>query len=121
MTLTVTPLVMLSSMAMAQPLTFNVSSTPSSTAGLTNLGYTDEGWMRVPVQDLHQLGPQYVQPSGIRIGRGSLIPDWIDTAEMQSVSIPGLQSGGYYGYIISPDRKIVVLDPQSRRVMRVIR
>jgi hypothetical protein len=32
-----------------------------------------------------------------------------------------LPSGGYYDYFISPDCKIVVMDPQSRRVMRVLR
>jgi hypothetical protein len=40
---------------------------------------------------------------------------------MQNISVPGLPSGGYYDYFISPDRKIVVIDPQSWRVMRVLR
>ena len=113
-------LVMLSSMAVAQPLTLNVSPAPGS-AGLTGLGYTPQGWLRIPVQGLYTRGPDYTQPSGVRVGRGSRIPEWIDTAVMQNISVSGLQPSGYYDYFISPDRKIVVMDPQSRRVMRVLR
>jgi hypothetical protein len=84
MALTVASVVMLSSAAVAQPLTFSVAPT-TSTAGLTNLGYTEQGWMKVPVQDLHQFGPQYAQLSGVKLSRGSLVPAWIDTAQMQSI------------------------------------
>jgi hypothetical protein len=118
MALIALPLVMLSSLAVAQPLTLNVS--PGS-AGLTGLGYTPQGWLRIPVQGLYARGPDYTQPSGVRVGRGSRIPEWIDAAVMQNITVPGLPSGGYYDYFISPDRKIVVIDPQSWRVMRVLR
>ncbi|WP_114948059.1 hypothetical protein [Microvirga calopogonii] len=67
------------------------------------------------------IGPRYAEPSGTKIRRGSLVPDWIDTGDMQSISIRGLSAGPQYVYFISPDQKIVVVDPQSRRIMRVIR
>src|SRR6185312_12304738 len=100
------------------PLVVNVS--PGS-AGVAGLGYTPQGWLRIPVQGLYARGPDYTQPSGVRVGRGSRIPEWIDTAVMQNISVSGLQPRGYYDYFVSPDRKIVVIDPQSRRVMRVLR
>ncbi|WP_262030277.1 DUF1236 domain-containing protein [Microvirga sp. Mcv34] len=131
-----------SSLAVAQPLTLRVSPTaPLSPAappggipalgyavnpadlppGVTTMGYTQDGWMMTPADDLHRIGPRYAQPSGVKLRRGSPVPDWIDTGDMQSVSIQGLSPGTQYGYFISPDQKIVVVDPQSRRVMRVIR
>lgn len=113
-------IIALASAAAAQPLTFRVgpSSAPSQVG---NLGYTSEGWMKIKAGDLRYFGPRYDRRSGTRIGRGSPIPDWIETAEMQSISIPGLTSGAYYNYFISPDQRIVVLDQSSRRVMRVLR
>ncbi|WP_046867922.1 hypothetical protein [Microvirga massiliensis] len=130
------PVVIFSSMAIAQPLTLRVSpATPPGgipslgyavnpaalPPGVTPMGYTQNGWLMVPADDLHSIGPRYVQPSGIKLRRGSEVPDWIDTGNMESVSIRGLQSSTRYSYFISPDQKIVVMDPQSRRVMRVIR
>ena len=32
---------------------------------------------RVPVSVLFTTGPRYTEPSGVRIGRGSVIPDWV--------------------------------------------
>jgi hypothetical protein len=37
------------------------------------------------------------------------------------VTTAGLQAGGQYDYFISPDQKIVVIDPGSLRVMRILR
>jgi hypothetical protein len=136
--LTAVPVVLVSTLAIAQPLTFSVGPTATGAAtsypdlgyavnpanlppGVTPVGYTQGGWLQVPADNLHAIGPRYAQPSGIKIRRGSLIPDWILTGDMQSVSVPSLQSGGQYVYFISPDQKIVVMDPQSRRVMRVMR
>lgn len=129
--------VLFSSVAVAQPLTFRVN--PASGGGtsypdlgyavnpahlppgVTPVGYTENGWLKVPADNLHSIGPRYAQPSGTKLHRGSLVPDWIDTGDMQSVSIHGLSPGAQYSYFISPDQRVVVMDPQSRRVMRVIR
>jgi hypothetical protein len=75
---------------------------------------------RVPVRVLFTTGPRYTERSGVRVGRGSMIPEWIDTAPMRNVSIRRLRPGGGYGYFVSPDNKVVVIDPGSRRVARVI-
>ncbi|MGO4526974.1 hypothetical protein AB4097_19205 [Microvirga sp. 2MCAF35] len=130
--------VLFSTMSVAQPLTLTVNPATGGGGtsypdlgyalnpanlppGVTPMGYTQNGWLQVPADNLHAIGPRYAQPSGTKIRRGSLSPDWIDTGDMQSVSIYGLSSGAQYVYFISPDQKIVVVDPQSRRVMRVIR
>jgi hypothetical protein len=102
--------------ASGQPLTVTV--TPS--AGRT---FTDaEGtWQRVAAREFWTTGPRYDEPSGVRIGRGSVIPDWIDAAPMRNVSIRGLEHYQAYDYFVSPDDKVVILSPSSRRVARVMR
>ena len=131
------PVILLSTAVVAQPLTFSVGPTAAATGGMPSLGYavnpaalppgvtpvgyTQDGWMQVPTNNLHAIGPRYAQPSGVKLRRGSVVPDWIDTGDMQSVSVPGLPAGTQYGYFISPDQRIVVIDPQSRRVLRVMR
>jgi hypothetical protein len=75
---------------------------------------------RVPVRVPFTTGPRYTERSGVRVGRGSMIPEWIDTAPMRNVSIRRLRPGGGYGYFVSPDNKVVVIDPGLRRVARVI-
>src|SRR3954454_16795444 len=75
---------------------------------------------RVPVRVLFRTGPRYPERSGVRVGRGSVIPDWIDTAPMRNVSIRQLRPGSGYGYFVSPDNKVVVIEPGSRRVARAI-
>jgi hypothetical protein len=114
------------SSAMAQqPLTINVSPSAPRAQGQsgTILGtFTDEegSWDRVPQNELWNTGPRYTERSGVRIGRGSLIPDWVDTAPMRNVSIRGLRSHEHYGYFVSPDERIVVLSPSTRRVALVM-
>jgi hypothetical protein len=66
-------------------------------------------------------GPRYDEPSGVRIGRGSVIPDWIEAAPMRNVSIRGLEHYQAYAYFVSPDDKVVILSPSSRRVARIMR
>src|SRR3954470_2859345 len=75
---------------------------------------------RVPARALFTTGPRYTERSGVRVGRGSMIPEWIDAAPMRNVSIRRLRPGGFYGYFVSPDNEVVVIEPGSRRVARVI-
>ena len=75
---------------------------------------------RVPVRALFTTGPRYPERSGVRVGRGSVIPEWIDAAPMRNVSIRRLRPGSPYGYFVSTDNKVVVIEPGSRRVARVI-
>jgi hypothetical protein len=75
---------------------------------------------RVPARVLFTTGPRYTERSGARVRRGSVIPEWVDAAPMRNVSIRRLRSGNPYGYFVSPDNKVVVFEPGSRRVARVI-
>ena len=71
------------------------------------------------VEELFTSGPHYTDPSGRRIGRGSRIPSWVAVGSFQNVSVPHLRRGTHYGYFVSPDEKLVVVDG-SRHVRRVI-
>ena len=75
---------------------------------------------RVPARVLFITGPRYTEPSGVRIGRGSAIPEWLDAAPLRDVSIRRLQPGSFYGYFVSPDNKVVIFEPGTRRVARII-
>ena len=109
-----------------QPLTVNVTaSAPRAQGEPTTIlsTFTDEegSWDRVPRRELWNTGPRYTERSGVRIGRGSVIPDWVETAPMRNVSIRRLQRMEHYGYFVSPDNRVVVLTPSDRRVALVMR
>ena len=78
---------------------------------------------------LHDLTPSHKgritstksDQSGVRVGRGSVIPEWVNVAPMRNVSIRRLRPGASYGYFVSLDNKVVVIEPGSRRIARVIR
>jgi hypothetical protein len=75
---------------------------------------------RVPVRVLFVTGPRYREPSGVRIGRGSVIPEWLVADPMRNVSIRRLQPGTFYRYFVSPDNKVVIFEPGTRRVARIV-
>jgi hypothetical protein len=75
---------------------------------------------RVPARVLFITGPRYPEPSGVRIGRGSVIPEWLAADPMRDVSIRRLRPGRFYGYFVSPDNKVVIFEPGTRRVARII-
>jgi hypothetical protein len=109
-----------------QPLTVNVTASAPRAQGEPTVilsTFTDEegAWNRVPRRELWNTGPRYTERSGVRIGRGSVIPDWVETAPMRNVSIHGLERMERYGYFVSPDDRVVVLAPSTRRVARVMR
>ena len=84
------PLMICASAAVAQPLMLTVTparppagdpafgyavnpaTLPSS---VTPMGYTQAGWLKVPADNLHAIGPRYAQPSGMKLRRGSPVPD----------------------------------------------
>jgi hypothetical protein len=102
------------------PLVVNV--TPGSVPATVGVPVTIGGvvYDRVPARALFTTGPQYSERSGVRVRRGSVIPDEIDAAPMRNVSIRRLRPGSSYGYFVSPDNKVVVIEPSTRRVARVI-
>ena len=75
---------------------------------------------RVPARVLFITGPRYTERSGVRIGRGSVIPEWLAADPMRNVSIRRLRPGSFYSYFASPDDKVVVFEPGTRRVARII-
>jgi hypothetical protein len=100
--------------ASAQPLVVRVNPQ------IAQSGVLMSGGEPGTIDTLFDSGPRYSEPSGVRVGRGSVIPSWLDLGSFQNVSVPGLNPVGYYGYFISPDDRAVVVDLGSRRVMRVI-
>jgi hypothetical protein len=107
--------------ALAQPRPLTISPSDARyPAGAVMFTDSQGSWERVPTEALFTTGPQYAAPSGVRIGRGSMIPNWVDTAMLRNVSIRGLRRGTYYGYFVSPDQNVVVVNASSRRVARVI-
>ncbi|MFC6747521.1 hypothetical protein [Methylobacterium persicinum] len=102
------------SLALAQPLVLRVNP------NLERRGVVMFGDEPGTVQSLFEAGPHYNDPSGVRVGRGSEIPEWLGLGSFQNVAIPGLSPVSYYGYYISPDDKAVIVDLDSRRVVRVL-
>ena len=102
------------SLALAQPLVLRVNP------HLADRGILMNGNQSGTIQTLFDSGPRYNEPSGVRVGRGSVIPGWLDLGSFQNVSLDGLNPTGYYGYYISPDDRAVLIDLDSRRVVRVI-
>jgi hypothetical protein len=102
------------SVALAQPLVVRVNPR------LAERGVLMFGNESGTIQTLFETGPRYSEPSGVRVGRGSQIPAWLELGSFQNVAVPGLNPVGYYGYYISPDDRAVVVDLDSRRVVKVI-
>jgi hypothetical protein len=72
--------------ACAEPLELSVAPTfstapsgavyvPPHGVAITPAGYTNDGWMITHADQLRILGPAHVVRSGVRIGRGSYVPD----------------------------------------------
>jgi hypothetical protein len=107
--------VLAGSAALADPLMIRVNP------HLADEGILMSGSQPATIQTLFETGPRYTEANGRgrRVGVGSSVPDWVQIGSFQSVSVPGLNPVGYYGYFISPDDKAVVLDLDSRRIVRV--
>jgi Protein of unknown function (DUF1236) len=58
-----------------------------------------------------------VEVPGGTVRPGSTIPRDIRLSPLADISAPGLRR---YAYFVSPDNKIVIVDPATRQVMRII-
>jgi len=58
-----------------------------------------------------------VVESGVTIRPGSVIPDYVELQTFDELAVPSLRR---YAYFISPDGKIVVIEPESRQVVRIL-
>jgi Protein of unknown function (DUF1236) len=66
--------------------------------------------VREPVQPVIIEGGGTIRP-------GSVIPDYVRLRPFNDISVPSLRG---YAYFISPDEKIVIVDPATRQVLRII-
>ena len=64
-----------------------------------------------------QPGPSVIEIPRGQVTIGSAVPGDIP---LRSMSQFGSQRLAHLGYFISPDRKIVVVEPQTRRVVKII-
>lgn len=96
--------------------------TPEEATGAAPNTFTDDAgtWERVSLGELYAAGPHYAEASGVHMGRGTLIPIDIDTALMRNASIHGLRHGMYYNYFVSPGSMTVIINPHTRRIVRMI-
>ena len=110
--------------AQERPLTISPGEAippEEATGAAPNVFTDDEGtWERVSLHDLHASAPLFAETSEFHMGRGTQIPNDVDTALMRNVSIHGLRHGMYYNYFSSPDSVTVIINPHTRRVVRMI-
>jgi hypothetical protein len=66
--------------------------------------------MRRPVGRIVEIPGETVRP-------GSTIPRDIRLSPLADLTVPALRR---YAYFVSPDNKIVIVDPATRQVMRII-
>lgn len=100
----------------AQPLSLQVSPRGGAPGEIELEGQS------VTTAVLFEIGPRYTAENGVgrRVGIGSSIPDWIQMGSFRNQSIPGLSPSADYGYFISPDEKAVIVDLDTRRIVRVL-
>jgi hypothetical protein len=66
--------------------------------------------MRRPVERVVEVPGGAVQP-------GSVVPRDLRLSPLADIPVPALSR---YAYFVSPDNKIIIVDPATRQVMRVI-
>lgn len=62
-------------------------------------------------------GEPVIVEGGGRVRPGSVIPEWVDLQPFSGLSVPALRG---YGFFVSPDEKIVIVDPATRVVVRIL-
>lgn len=60
--------------------------------------------------------PRIIIEGGV-VRPGSIVPEDVQLHPFDNLSVAGM---GRYAYFVSPDEKIVIVDPSSRRVVRII-
>ena len=86
-------------------------------------GSVDEGYDFAPEQETvirrriieQPVAPIEIQGGTVRVG--SIVPNYVDLQPMNGIGSPRLQRLGYF---LSPDDKIVVVEPRTRQVVRII-
>jgi len=102
--------IVLSTSALAQTTTGTIVTTEPLTLPAEEEVVVREYIVRRPVDRIVEIPGETVRP-------GSLIPRDIRLSPLADISVPALSR---YAYFVSPDDKIVIVDPTTRQVMRVI-
>lgn len=114
---------LLPSLATAQPLGVTVNPAFSS----ARIGVAPDGRPIIPVRRLLRIGPYFVNPPNadyrrpIVLRRGSIVPEVVPTSDVQNLNVPGLVRGANYEYFISMRKRVVLLEPTTRQVVRIVR
>jgi hypothetical protein len=61
--------------------------------------------------------PPVLIEEGATIRPGSIVPAYVPLRRFDNIAVPSLRP---YGFFVSPDNKIVVVDPATRQVVRII-
>ena len=91
------------------------------------VSYTSDLLGVVPAPVLRQTGPRYDNPPTFRrrdaivIRRGSTVPGFVKTAPARNITVAGLVPNGNYDFFVSPEQKIVFVDPATRQVAQILR
>jgi len=96
--------------ALAQTATGTIVTTEPLTIPEEQEVVVREYIVRRPVERIVEIPGGTVRP-------GSVIPRDIRLSPLADISVQGLSR---YAYFVSPDDKIVIVDPATRQVMRII-
>ena len=92
-----------------------VSTGPAITAGELELPAEREVIVREYVIR-EPVAPVIIEGGGT-VRPGSIVPDYVRLRPFDDIDVPSLRR---YGYFVSPDNKIVIVEPATRQVVRII-
>ena len=61
--------------------------------------------------------PTLIEPENMVIRPGSIIPGYVELEPFEDAPVPSLRR---FAYFVSPNNKIVVVDPATRQVVRIL-
>ena len=105
----------------------NVGSYNPEPARRAAVSTTSYNWAVVNPGVLKETGPRYVNPPGadysrpIVLRRGSTVPGYVPTAPAANISVAGLLPNYQYDFFVSPQNKVVFVNPTTRQVERIVR
>ena len=91
------------------------------------VAYTSYDWAVVRPGVLKQTGPRHVNPANadysrpIVLRRGSVVPGYVNTAPAANISLAGLLPNYQYDFFVSPQNRVVFVNPTTRQVERIVR
>ena len=98
-------------------LTGALAQTTTGTISPESLTIPDEQEVVVREYIVRRPVERIVEIPGGTVRPGSVIPRDVRLSPLADISVQGLSR---YAYFVSPDDKIVIVDPATRQVMRII-